>query len=149
MLIMLTIPNVEEMLVGLQEVLQKPKVRLKGRTLEVTERLFECCNGGDEVDRSAAEGRQRHIRSSGNAQRISRERPKDLVVAPPRRILNYILLCRFHTSIECRWVSPIPSHRRGSSGLLSPWLHTLGTRVPDKRHNAGNVSAGRGKNEYS
>ena len=40
MLITLPTPNVEEMLVGLREVLQKPRVGLKGRTLEVTERLF-------------------------------------------------------------------------------------------------------------
>ena len=35
--------------------LQKPRIGQKGRTLEVTERLLEGCNGGDAVDCSAVE----------------------------------------------------------------------------------------------
>ena len=70
MLITLPTPNVEELFLGLREVLQKPRFGMKGRTLEIVERLLECCDGGDVVDCSAVEGRQRHIRSSGNAQRF-------------------------------------------------------------------------------
>ena len=85
MFITLPTPNVEELLVGLHELLQKPRVGLEERTLEVPERLFECCDGGDVVDCSAVEGRQRHILCSGNAQRTSRERPKDVVASHRNR----------------------------------------------------------------
>ena len=103
-------PNVKEMLVDLRKVLQKPRVGLKGKTSEGMERLFECCDGGDVVDRSAVERRQRHIRSSGNAQRTSRERPKDVVVAQPRRILNYVFLYFSYISSECPWDRTLSSH---------------------------------------
>jgi hypothetical protein len=39
-LITLPTPDVEELLVGLRELLQKPRVGLKGRALEVTQRLI-------------------------------------------------------------------------------------------------------------
>ena len=61
MFITLPTPNVEELLVGLHELLQKPRMGLKGRTLEVTERLLEGCDGGDIVDCSAVESSDERV----------------------------------------------------------------------------------------
>ena len=50
MLTTLPTPNVEELLVGLRELLQERRVGLKRRSLEVTERVFKGCDGVDVVD---------------------------------------------------------------------------------------------------
>jgi len=142
MLITLPTPNGEETLVGLRAVLEKSRVGLKGRTLVNTERLFECCDGGEVVDRSAVEGRQSHIRSSGNAQRTSRERRKDVVVAPPRPQLYLPLPLPYIHRVPLGQSSPIPSNLRVVFGLLCPKLHTLGPRMSGRRQEASNASAG-------
>jgi hypothetical protein len=83
MLITLLTPNVEELLVSLRELLQKPRVGIDGRTLKVTERVVKGCGGGDIVDCGTVEGRRGYVCGARDPQRTPRERPKNVVVAPP------------------------------------------------------------------